>query len=298
MKKLFAILGGLLTASLVNAQCTPDPALAGESFGLWPDSLSTVYTCAGCGDHSRYVDLVTFTDTVIEVNVGQPTEVTVYIDAFKIIEVREVPAGMSYGTNVESDTSYDAVEAPWGIWFNNGEVPNQTPTQGCVYINGPEAEWNTIANGGLGAIQMEIDVDARIAATDPDISSIIPNGSWMSEVPPSFGGGPITVDDYWLVAQASSVGINEANAEAFALVGNYPNPASSATTISFNAPTTIKNLSFNLHNTLGGVVYTKTLSGHKGLNSFTIDAGQFATGHYLYTLSDGQTVLTGKMEVR
>ncbi len=312
-KTLLSIVAGVLSVSFASAQCTPDPALAGESFGLWPDSLATVYTHTGAGAESRYVDLVTFTDTVIafEIVPGSPSNVTVYIDAFKILEVRNVPNDFTYGTNIDpndesvNDTvaSTDPAYAPWGIWYNGGDVPNQTPTQGCVYINGTETGWLAVAAmanlpGGEGAVQLEIDVDARVAATDPDLSSIIQNGSWMSTVPSSFGGGPITVDNYWLVAKESGVGITEVNENEFMVLDNFPNPFDGTTSIMFNLPYDSEDIDFNVFNVLGELQHTETVNGRRGMNSILFDGSQLATGLYIYTLSEGNNTVTGRMTVK
>ncbi|MBP9152897.1 MAG: hypothetical protein KBF73_11485 [Flavobacteriales bacterium] len=299
MKKvLLSIITGALSISVASAQCTPDPSLAGSPFGLFPDSLETVYTCVGCGDQSRIVDLVTFTDTLFafEIVPGSPTDVTVYIDAFKIVEVRNVPTGMSYGTNIlATDPSVDPATAPFGIWFNNGTPPNQTSTQGCVYINGSEDQWNALANGGLGMVQLEIDVNVRIAGTNPDLSTIIQNGSWMSDVPPTLGGGLITVTDYWLVAQASGVGIVEVDESKFMLVNNYVDPATGITNISFNAPYNMDGLEFNVYSILGSKIHSEKFDVERGVNSVKFNGNQHAAGVYVYTISDGKTMLTNKM---
>lgn len=312
-KTLLTIIAGVFTAGFANAQCTPDAALAGESFGLWPDSLETVYTCTGCGDHTRIVDLVTFADTILAVEIipGNPQDVTIYIDAFKITDVRNVPTGMTYGTNIpSSDPSVndqgvptDPTYAPWGIWFNDGDVPTQTPTQGCVYISGGEAEWNALAalgnlGAGIGAVQLEIDVDARIGGSLPDLSAIIQTGSYLSAVPASLGGGFITVDDYWLVAQESSVGIIEVDERKFMLVNNYPNPFTGVTNISFNAPNDMTDLEFNVYSILGNQIHSEVLGANKGVNNIEYNGSHLSSGLYIYTLSDGVNTLTRKMNVK
>ena len=296
-KTLLSIIAGVMSVSFASAQCTPDAALAGESFGLWPDSLSTVYTCAGCGDQTRVVDLVTFSDTVIsfELVPGNPTDVTAYIDAFKILDVRNVPAGMTYGTDVEA--SADA-NAEWGYWYNTGDVPSQTSTQGCVYITGSEDQWNTLANGSIGMVQLEIDVDVRIAGTSPDLSSVLSDGSWMSGVPESLGGGAITITDYWLVAQVSSVGIVEVDERKFMLVNNYPNPFTGITNISFNAPQDMNGLEFNVYSILGTKVHSAKIDAERGVNNIEYNGSHLSSGLYIYTLSDGVNTLTRKMNVK
>jgi hypothetical protein len=312
-KTLLTIIAGVFTAGFANAQCTPDAALAGNSFGLWPDSLETVYTCVGCGDHTRVVDIVTFSDTVMSVEIvpGNPTNVTIYVDAFKIVDVRNVPANMTYGTNIPStDPSVSDVGAPtdpnfapWGIWYNGGTVPTQTGTQGCVYISGGETEWNALAamgnlGAGIGAVQLEIDVDVRIGGSNPDLSAIIQTGSYMSAIPASLGGGFITVDDYWLVAQESSVGIIEVDESKFMLVNNYPNPFTGITNISFNAPQDMNGLEFNVYSILGSKVHTQKLDAERGVNNIEYNGSQLSSGLYIYTLSDGVNTLTRKMNVK
>ncbi len=301
-KALLSIFAGVLSIGFANAQCTPDPALAGEPFGLWPDSLSTVYTYAGGSDHSRVVDIVTFADTALTVEIipGSPMEVTVYIDAFKITDVRNMPTGMTYGSDVMASADADA---PYGYWYNGGTVPSQTSTQGCVYINGTSDQWNTLAAlanlpGGEGGVQLELDVDARIAGTSPDLSGIIQNGSWLSGVPADLGGGPITIDTYWLVAQASGVGVIEVDKNKFMLVNNYPNPFTGVTNISFNAPYNMEGIEFNVFSILGSKVHSAKIDAERGVNNIKFDGSQLSSGLYIYTLTDGNTTLTRKMNVK
>lgn len=295
-KTLLSIFAGVLSVGFASAQCTPDPSLAGEPFGLWPDSLATVYTCVGCGDQTRVVDLVTFADTSLTVNIGAPTTVQIYIDRFKITDVRNVPAGMTYGTDVESTAG---TGAPWGYWDNNGVVPNQTSTQGCVYINGTEDQWNALAataNYGpnRGAVQLEIDVDVRIAGTNPDLTGIINPNSWMSSIPANLGGGVITVSDYWLVAEQSAMGIVKVDQNKFMLVNNYVDQTG-VTNIEFNAPYDMKGLQFNVYSILGSKVATKKFDVERGMNKVQFDGSVHASGLYVFTISDGNTTLTSKM---
>ena len=314
MKKiLLTIITGVFSAGVASAQCTPDPAFAAEPFGLFPDSLSTVYTCAGCGDHTKVVDLVTFVDTTLEIELvpGNPSTVTAFIDAFKIVDVRNVPTGMTYGSNIDpsdpsvstAGTAADPAYAPWGIWYNGGDVPAQTTTQGCVYISGTEDQWNTLAAlenlaAGIGAVQLELDVDVRIAGTQPDLSAVVQNGSWFSGLPASLGGGFITITDYWLVAQQSSVGIIEVDETKFMLVNNYPNPFTGITNISFNAPQDMTGLEFNVYSILGSRVHSSKIDAERGVNNIEYNGSQLSSGLYIYTLSDGVNTLTRKMNVK
>ena len=294
-KTLLSFFSGLFAITLASAQCTPDPALANEGFGLWPDTIPYIQACTGCGPATRVVDLVTFTDTLITVTgVG---DVTIYIDAFKITDVTGAPASVTYGTDVESGAT---AEAPWGEWLNGGTVPNQTSTQGCVYITGDEAQWVSAIGGGPnsdGIYPLNISVDARIGGTNPDVSFLIANGTWLSNVPANLGGGSIVIDEYFLDVRQGNVGINDIDPSKLGIVDNYPNPFSGTTTIQFSAPSA-KNLTFVVYSILGNEVYSEQISAKQGLNNFDFDASALNSGMYIYSLTDGTSVATKKMTVK
>ena len=144
------------------------------------------------------------------------------------------------------------------------------------------------------AVQLEIDVDVRVGGSNPDLSTVIAPGTWLSGVPESLGGGAITVDDYWLVAQNSGVGIVEVDDRKFMLVNNYPNPFTGITNISFNAPHDMTGLEFNVYSILGSKVHTAKLDAERGVNNIEFNGSQLSSGLYIYTLSDGVNTLTRK----
>ena len=299
MKKtlLSIFAASLFSATASFGQCTPDPAYANSDFGLFPDVIPFVQACAGCGDAIRFVDFVTFTDTIVT---GIPIvgDVTIYIDAFRINSVEGMPAGLTYGTDVESAAT---AESPWGLWLNSGETPNQTSTQGCMYISGSEASWMGLLNGGPnndGIYPLIVNVDARIGQTVPDASIIVPNGNWLSTVDPAVGGGEFVVEDYYLEVVAGSVGIRGYNQEQFSILENYPNPVEGITSIRFNAPIAMNNLTFSVYSILGNEVFSEQVSAKYGMNKFEFDASNLSSGMYIYSLSDGTSVSTRKMTVK
>ena len=299
MKKtlLSIFAASLFSVTASFGQCTPDPAYANSDFGLFPDVIPFVQACTGCGDAIRIVDFVTFTDTTVT---GIPIvgDVTIHIDAFKITSVEGVPAALSIGSDVDAGAT---AEAPYGIWLNGGTTPNQTPVQGCVYMSGSESEWLGLLNGGPnsdGIYPLTINVDARIGATVPDASIIVPNGEWLSNVDTAIGGGEFVVDDYFLEVIPGSVGIHGYDQEQFSILENYPNPVDDITSIRFNAPEVMNNLTFSVYSILGNVVHTERVSAKYGMNKFEFDASNLSSGMYIYSLSDGTSVSTRKMTVK
>jgi hypothetical protein len=297
-KTLLSILSAsLLSVTSSFGQCSPDPIYANSEFGLFPDVIPFVQACAGCGDAIRVVDFVTFTDTVIN-DIPIVGSVTIHIDAFKINTVDGVPAGLSIGSDVEASAT---TEAPYGMWLNGGTTPNQTAVQGCVYMSGSEATWMGLLGGGPnsdGIYPLTINVDARIGETVPDASIIVPNGVWLSTVDTALGGGEFVVDDYYLEVVAGSVGVHEYDKEQFNILENYPNPVEDWTSIRFNAPAAMNNLTFSVYSILGNEVLSEQVSAKAGMNKIEFDASSLSSGMYIYSLSDGISVSTRKMTVK
>jgi len=79
---------------------------------------------------------------------------------------------------------------------------------------------------------------------------------------------------------------------------NYPNPAINTTMVSVKLPVTGVNLSIEISNLVGQVVYTE----NRGIvnvsqNSFVLDVADFTSGVYFYTVKVNEKSLTQKMIV-
>ena len=82
--------------------------------------------------------------------------------------------------------------------------------------------------------------------------------------------------------------------EHFALHQNYPNPFNATTTITFALPVATE-YELVIHNLLGQTVATFAGRSEPGLVEVSWDAGEFASGVYLYRLTAGSFVKTNKM---
>ena len=73
------------------------------------------------------------------------------------------------------------------------------------------------------------------------------------------------------------------------LVNNYVDQNGS-TNIEFNAPYDMKGLEFNVYSILGSKVATKKFDVERGMNSVQFDGTVHASGLYVFTISDGNTI--------
>jgi hypothetical protein len=201
----------LIALGIINgaiAQCTPDPIYSGiTEFGFYPDSMPYVHAAPSGPTITRSITHIGLTDILVyyEFTPGSPQPLIYYFDQTALIDVTGLPVGMSFGTDVESGL---APETPWGHWDNVGAVPNMAPANGCFYVSGGAAQWHALIGGGPnndGIYPIQLEIDARIAGSFPDISSIINNGSWLSDVPVSLGGGIIPFTTYLRVAECSGL---------------------------------------------------------------------------------------------
>jgi len=99
LKKLlftFSVLSFL--GNVANAQCTPDPAFADSSFGVWPDTADNL-PCAFADNAAGYntvINLKTLADTSLVV-AGQA--VSASVEKFRILSVTGLPSGFIYTPN-------------------------------------------------------------------------------------------------------------------------------------------------------------------------------------------------------
>ena len=167
----------LVTDHFSSAQCTPDQSFLNAPTGMHPE------TSANCA-----FTFTTFTDTFVT---GIPIvgELTLHIDQFRLESIIGLPQGLNISTDVEANATGDA---PYGTWMNTGSTPGQSNIVGCVSIEEGSASFSSLANGGPnndGIYPLTFMIDGRIGMTVPDASIIIPNGTWLSTVDTSIGGG-------------------------------------------------------------------------------------------------------------
>ena len=60
----------------------------------------------------------------------------------------------------------------------------------------------------------------------------------------------------------------------------------------------VANLEFTVYNVLGAIVYSKDLNPTTGVNRINFSSVNLPSGVYVYTLSDGNSIVTRKMNIQ
>jgi len=297
MKKvLLSITAGLLSVTMASAQCTPLATYADSTFGLWPDSIPFVTDHAAFAGqaYSAQIDLKTFVDTSF---VGPTGPITATIDAFKILSFTGQPAGFTWSAGGSTWVQADQT------WYNEYGTPGNTntitPVQGCLSMVADAASATAAAPvTGFTDYPLVVSVDARIAKTSPDVSFLIPNGTWLSNPQyASLTGGALEIETYVLRVNAA-VGIAEMlSSSKFDVGQNFPNPATGETIITFNTPSSSV-VEFVVYNMLGVAVKSSMINSDAGLNEVKFNTSDLSSGMYVYTLRSNGSTITKRMTVK
>lgn len=94
----------------------------------------------------------------------------------------------------------------------------------------------------------------------------------------------------------SPLGIESLDPSKFEVTQNNPNPFDFKTEIQFSS-TKAENIDFKVFNMLGAIVYSKTINAEKGMNTIELDASNFPSGIYVYSVKNGDKTITKRMIV-
>lgn len=303
-KTLLTIFAGVLAVSVASAQCTPDAQFLTQAGNFFPDSTTFVTdnsAMAGVA-YDEVLNIKTITDTLV--TAGGFT-VTAYIDAFKVHSVTGAPAGFGFaggGATFEAadpraDFGQTVTDSTWWNVYGTANDPTTLSiVQGCLQITASASDVAAAAPAtGFTDYPVEVLVDARVAATNPDVSGfLLPNGTWLSGTSLA---DPLPVDQYVLRVHAASGVADFLNLNAFDVAQSYPNPAEEMATISFTtANSTV--VEFNVYNMLGAVVYSEVITSQKGMNNIELETSSMTAGMYVYTVSNGVQVHTKRMTIK
>jgi hypothetical protein len=299
MKKLFILSATvLLFAVNANSQCVPGTDFDGTGLTLSPFNLEPVYACAGCGDHSRVISVQTFADTMLSVEVtpgNPPLDVTVFADRFRLDSIGGLPMGLTYTTDAAFDTTFDAVENPFGYWINPGDTTNGfTNTTGCISIEGDAAAWTAAIGGGPnndGVYPLTVYIDARAASFSPiEIADVVGLNTWLTDMgflldafgDPNFTANGIRLEGVMLQVVESGVGVEEV--DGLSNLNVIPNPSSGLFNISLKNEN-LQQAQLQVISVTGSVVIDRTENLMVGNNRIELDPSGVDSGVYILNLS-------------
>ncbi|MCF8257648.1 MAG: hypothetical protein K9J06_08850 [Flavobacteriales bacterium] len=179
--------------------CNSDPTYSGMPWGFYPDSMTFLSNGPQAGfDFNEVIDFVSFADTVVPNPLGGTVDIKV--DAFKIVDVTGLPTGFQWAGN---GATWDEAAQTWYNQGIGGNCQDILPIQGCISLH---ANANAVLNAapptGYYDYPIQFVVDYRWACSNPDITFLIPNGSWTSTIPENLGGGNLVVQQFVLRVQA------------------------------------------------------------------------------------------------
>jgi hypothetical protein len=121
------------------------------------------------------------------------------------------------------------------------------------------------------------------------------------ETTTTVGGGLLTQDDvidyYYLQVSGITSTINQFDNTTFELKGAYPNPVSNQAKIQFVSGTP-ENITFKIYNLLGEEIESQLISSSKGVNTINLNTSSYSKGIYLYSINNGNKVLTKRMIIK
>ncbi|MGK0364100.1 MAG: hypothetical protein ACI85O_001154 [Saprospiraceae bacterium] len=265
MKKILLALFLVAAATPFFAQdCNPDPLYA-DSVGVYP--LPFVEGENGEPDTGGIPDTACL-------NVFYQTNFTIIVDTFNIDGVEAIPDYLDITdvTNLPAGMTYACDPADCRYY---PEEPGCASVYGIP--TGPEGDYSLQITGIAyffgGAIQYPINFPDPSIAPGEYILHVRPEGDALC-------GDPSAVE--------SPAAINS--------VAVAPNPFTDFTQISIQAATA-GTYNFAVTDLLGRTVNRQTLDVRTGDNTFTFDGSDLAKGIYIYAISQGNKVTSGKLVV-
>lgn len=264
MKKFFTLLlvnVFFLTAGFAQL-CMPNPDFMDADAGVYPPPYDEVVTPDGGITESACINQpYEFVFTVVVSETITIGGASLPLDSIVLISVDGLPEGMTWDSNPE-DGTYPA------------------GSQGCARISGTASSSNA-----LGDYSLLITVDAYIFG--------VPNQL-------TFPNDLIAPGEYTLTLLEENsadclVGTENVLQQNVA-VNASPNPTSGFTSININSLINT-DLELTITDMTGRVVRSEAITANAGQQSIDIDVNAFATGMYLYSLSNEMGVITKKLIV-
>ena len=106
-----------------------------------------------------------------------------------------------------------------------------------------------------------------------------------------------SIDYYYLQVSGVTSTINQFDNTTFELKGAYPNPVSNQAKIQFVSGTP-ENITFKIYNLLGEEIESQLISSSKGVNTINLNTSSYSKGIYLYSINNGNKVLTKRMIIK
>lgn len=267
MKKIILPLFLMLFSLYAHSQCVPGTLTKPQAGYIIPDSATNfAHACIG-----QYYEQIIYIkapkDTLAS---GIPAVVDSFVMNKNIV-------GLPVGLSVTAVPGFTPA-APGNPNTNFERLIIKGDSLACIKVSG------IIPAGTTPAVsQLTIEVRAYLR-----ISGLIPLDTTANV-------GYYAID--MLGAPCWPAAVSDIDRFGFSLLATIPNPFSSTTQISFESAKS-ETYVLRVLNLLGEEVHRAEIAAQTGLNYYRLNAGGWANGLYMYSLSDGKHLLSGKLQVQ
>jgi len=267
MKKIILPLFLMLFSLYAHSQCVPGTLTKPQAGYIIPDSATNfAHACIG-----QYYEQIIYIkapkDTVA-------SGLTAVVDSFVM---NKNIVGLPVGLSVTAVPGFTPA-APGNPNTNFERLIIKGDSLACIKVSGIIPAGTTPA---VSQLTIEVRAYLRLLSTIPlDTTANV---------------GYYAID--MLGAPCWPAAVNDVDRYGFSLLAAVPNPFSGTTQLSFesaNAETYV----LRVLNILGEEVHRSTVSAQAGMNYVRLDASGWASGLYMYSLSDGKHLLSSKLQVR
>ncbi len=276
MKKIYLVLITLAGSLTVGAQTVPTCSLdaafiASNKIGVWPDS-ATNFISGSVGQ--PYVQNLT-------VKVPKDTTAGGFTFCFNRFEVSTTSAVTNYnlppGLMIGSSTPA----------VSNGTVNGAPSFKFPGNANNCASIYGTPSTAGSYTLQMSVSAFASGPSFTPcPTAPTVSSGSGLST----------QTLKYYIIKITAPTGVKEIGKDKFGVMQNQPNPFSGTTSIHYYVEDQDM-ATITVYNALGAVVYRETAKTTIGENVFEINASNWSSGMYIYTVKYKNTVETKRLSV-
>jgi hypothetical protein len=277
MKKKLLILTFAFSTFFANAQCIINPSYQDSLYDIWPDTIQNLPHASQGVYYYTQIDLKTPT-TLIEAASGDSSVTTIDtlltsfyvgdwpVDSMVLVETIGTPSGIIFDCNTPNCTYIGDVVGCANVYGTTNDPVGIYPITIVV---------NVYTHGSLTLFGLQVPVETDLYSAT---------------------GAYETVNGYNIVV-STATGVETFHDDSFVLFQNSPNPFNGSTHVQFNSPRS-GNVIFKVYNLLGKEVESKSIESLVGINTIKLNTSSYAEGVYLYSINNGNQLLTKRMIVK
>lgn len=290
MKKIILPIFSLFIGFSASAQvCVPGTLTSTKNAYIIPDSATNFANACPGTYYEQILYIKAAKDTAITVTTPIAGVITANIDSFVVdANIGGLPSYLS-AASVPTLLPAAGPSSPKSD-YPRLVIPGDSLA--CVKISGT-------VPAGTAAATIPLTVGLRVYtsnlhSTNPVLEIGIPS------IYPGRKTDTLTnITDYRIVVFATPcwpTSVNTISATNFELIGAVPNPAMNQTQIQFESKFSAL-YTLKITNSIGEILMTKTINASTGINYIPVETSTFASGIYMYSLSDGKSSASKRLEI-